>query len=106
MSRTVPTGARPEWPYEPEHGQGYHGEQSVPGGPGYGDTRGAPGQAYGGQEHGGQAYGPASYQAQGQGGQGYGPQGYNGQPGDGQAYGNQAHGGQAYNPPPRPGALA
>ena len=51
MSRTVPTGARPEWPYEPEHSQGYNGEQSVPGS-GYGDRHGAPGQEYGGQGYG------------------------------------------------------
>ena len=81
MSRTVPTGARPEWPYEPEHGQGYNGEQSMPGS-GYGDRRGAPGQEYDG--HG---YGPQGYPDQG-----YGAQGYDGQAGAGQAYPNQAYG--------------
>jgi hypothetical protein len=64
MSRTVPTGARPEWPFEPERGQGHQGKRSVPG-PGYGDRRGTPGP-----ERGGQAYDRPS---------GYGNQGYGGQ---------------------------
>src|ERR1700751_1350369 len=31
MSRTAPSGARPEWPNEPERGQGRDGERNVPG---------------------------------------------------------------------------
>ena len=85
MSRTVPTGARPEWPYEPEHGQGYNGEQSVPG-------SGYDRYAAAGQEYGGQGYDPQGYSGQGYGGQGYEAQGYSGQAGAAQAYGNQAHG--------------
>ncbi len=126
MSRTVPTGARPEWPYEPEHGRGRNGERSVPG-PGYGDGRGAPGQEYGGPEHGGQGYGnqeygqayghqsPGSlaypehggydrpddrqgYGPQGHGPQGYGPQGYGPQGYGPQGYGPQGYGPQGYGP--------
>ncbi len=105
MSRTVPTGARSEWPYEPEPGNGgYNGEQSVPGA-GYGDRRGARGP-----EQGGQGYGPPGYGTQGYGnGQGYDPQGYGnqgrpGQPQPGQGYGGQGYGGPAYNGQPRGGA--
>ncbi|MGA9831923.1 MAG: hypothetical protein WBQ71_12480, partial [Trebonia sp.] len=49
MSRAVPTGARSEWPYEPERGQGRDGERNVPG-TGRDDRRG---------DHSGQSYGPA-----------------------------------------------
>jgi hypothetical protein len=116
MSRTVPTGAPPEWPYEPEHGQGHTGEQSVPG-PGYSDRRGAPGQEYGGQEHGGQEHGGqgqgynrprpgalayperGGYDRPAYGDQGY-SQGYNGnQEYNGQAYNGPAYNGPAYNGP-------
>ncbi len=91
MSRTVPTGARPEWPHEPERGQGYNGEQSVPGS-GYGGRQGVPGP-----QHGGPAYGPPGYGAQGYAGQP--AQGYAGQPQprDGWAYGGQGYDGQGYN---------
>jgi hypothetical protein len=78
MSRTVPTGARSEWPYEPERGQGRNGERIVPRA-GRGDRRGG-----GGPEYEGQAPGPSGYGGQGRGGQdgrvqqpgGYGNQGY------------------------------
>jgi hypothetical protein len=115
MSRSVPTGTPPEWPYEPESGQGYNGERSVPGS-GHGDRRGVPGP-----QHGGQAYGPPpGYGNQGRGGQargglgypeqggydrqGYPPPGYRGrQPGEqgygGQAYESQGYGNQGYGAP-------
>ena len=92
MSRTVPTGAGPEWPHDPEGNQGQTGDQRVPGS-GYGDRRGAPGAPPEALDpHGnGQAYGP----------QGYDPRGYNGQGREGrgadaQAYGRQPTGGLAY----------
>jgi hypothetical protein len=91
MSPTVPTGARPEWPHDPEGDQGQTGQQRVPGS-GRGDRREAPP----GRRENGQAYNP-----QGSNPQGYNPQGYNGQgregrgP-DGQAYGSQPTGGWAY----------
>ncbi|HEY7260739.1 MAG TPA: phosphodiester glycosidase family protein [Trebonia sp.] len=77
MSRTVPTGARSEWPYEPE-GQGRNGERIVPRA-GRGDRRGGAGPEYEGQ-----APGQPGYGGQGRGGQdgrvqqpgGYGNQGY------------------------------
>jgi hypothetical protein len=86
MSRTVPTGARPEWPHDPEGNQGQTGQQRVPGS-GRGDRHGAPP----GRRENGQAHNP----------QGYNPQGYNGQGRDGrgpdgQAYGRQPTGGPAY----------
>ena len=92
MSRTVPTGAGPEWPHDPEGNQGQTGDQRVPGS-GYGDRRGAPGAPPEALDpHGnGQAYGP----------QGYDPRGYNGQGREGrgadaQAHGRQPTGGLAY----------
>jgi hypothetical protein len=95
MSRTVPTGARPEWPHEPERSQGYNGEQSVPGS-GYGDRRGAPGPEYGGQ-----AYGSARQGNEGYDGRARGDQGYNGQAGGNPRYSGQAPGNPQYNGQPQ-----
>ena len=97
MSRTVPTGGPPEWPYEPERGQGRGGEQNVPAA-GRGDSRG------------GQARGPAGYDDQERGGQdgrgyyppapGYGNQGYPGQRPDPRGQGGPgAQGPPGYNGP-------
>src|SRR5580704_15823043 len=91
MSRTVPTGARSEWPYEPERGQGSDGERNVAG-TGDDDRRG---------DHSGQSYGPSGRGDQGaaapqnvQGPQGpqspQGPQGPQGQQGQQGAPGGQA----------------
>src|SRR5215510_1065860 len=94
MSRTVPTGAGPEWSHDPEGNQGQTGEQRAPGS-GYRDRRGAP-RALGASDSrgNGQAYHPQGYDP-------YDPQGYNGQERegrgpDGQAYGRQLTGGPAY----------
>ena len=91
MSRTVPTGARPGWPHDPEGNQGQTGQQRVPGS-GRGDRRGAP---PGGRGN-GQAYNPQGYNPQGENPQGYNGQGREGRGPDGQAYGRQPTGGQAY----------
>ena len=91
MSRTVPTGAGPEWPHDPEGDQGQTGDQRVPGS-GHGDRRGAP---PGGRGN-GQAYNPQGYNPQGENPQGYNGQGREGRGPDGQAYGRQPTGGQAY----------
>src|SRR5215469_5756925 len=88
MSRTVPTGAGPEWPHDPEGNQGQTGDQRVPGS-GHGDRRGAPGAL---DPHGnGQAYGPQGYDPRG-----YDGQGREGRGADAQAYGRQPAGGLAY----------
>ena len=60
MSRTVPTGARPEWPHDPEGNQGQTGQQRVPGS-GHGDRRGVPPGSRGN----GQAYNPQASNPQG-----------------------------------------
>jgi hypothetical protein len=88
MSRTVPTGARPEWPYEPERGQGRDGERNMPG-TGRDDRRG---------DYGGQSYGPPGRGDQGGAApQNYqGPQGPQGPQGAPAAPGGQ--GPQGYNP--------
>ena len=82
MSRMVPGGARPEWPDDPEHGQGHDGAAHAQGagaqgnGYGYDSRRGnpTPAQPYG-PEYGRGQYGQYDGPAQGraQGAQEYGP---------------------------------
>jgi hypothetical protein len=109
----VPGGARPQWPDDPEYGQGHAGDNGVQGnGYRYDNRRGDPEAAqpqgaqyepqYGyGRDQYGQYGGPPYDAAQGAGGaQGYGPpQPYGqAQPNGGQANnGAQPNGGQDYN---------
>jgi Phosphodiester glycosidase len=113
MSRTVPTGAAPEWPHEPEGNQGQTGEQRVPGS-GYGDRRGAPGPRGNGQAYNPQAYDPHGYNGQGREGRGPDGQAYRRQPAGGlayperggydqQGYGTQGYGSQDRGYPGQPG---
>jgi hypothetical protein len=99
MSRMVPDGASPEWPGDPERGQGYGGEQGAQGN-GYDSGQGDPGsaQSYGaqyapqygyGHDQYGQYGGPPYSPAQGAGGSpGYGPSQSYGDQGDGIHLGN------------------
>jgi hypothetical protein len=113
MSRMVPGGARPQWPDDPEYGQGHAGDNGVQGnGYRYDNRRGDPDEAqshgappepqYGyGRDQYGQYGGPPYGAAQGDGGaggaQGYGPPQSHGQYGQAQPNGAQPNGGQDYN---------
>ena len=108
MSRTVPSDARQDWPYEGGQDQWYGGGHDVPDS-GYGDMTGASapendsqgyGEAYNGQAHNGQGYegqdyGP-QYPAAGYEGQWYG-QGYSDHGYAGQDYSDQGYAGQDYS---------
>jgi phosphodiester glycosidase len=101
MSRTVPGGARQDWPGDDGRDQWYGEGQDVAGS-GYGHAgQGYDGLAYLGQGFGDQGYGwqahqDQAHQDQGYGGRGYTGQGYTGQGYDGQGYDGQGYDGQGY----------